>query len=162
MDGAVVGRDCKIGDHCFIESGAVVGNSVTIKNNTLIWDRVTIEDEVFVGPNVVFTNDLIPRVGFPTTPAEFLPTSVGRGASIGANSTILCGITIGRYAMVGAGSTVTRSVPDHALVYGNPARLQAWVCYCGNRLNGNTECSICGRVVVGLGESTGAARIPLV
>ncbi len=149
MEGAVVGRDCKIGDHVFIEGGAVVGDRVTIKNSSLIWHGVRISDEVFVGPNVVFTNDPVPRVLHPTTMDDWVETEVGRGASIGANSTILCGIRLGAHCFVGAGSVVTKDVPAHALVYGNPAQIRGWVCVCGRQLGADTRCSQCGRWYAG-------------
>ena len=133
MPEAVVGVDCNIGDHAFIESGARVGDRVTVKNAVLIWDRVTIEDDVFLGPNVVFTNHLRPRSG---ARDEFAPTVVRAGATIGANATIVCGVTIGEHAFVAAGSVVTVDVPAHALVAGNPARFIGWVCDCGRRLVG--------------------------
>jgi UDP-2-acetamido-3-amino-2,3-dideoxy-glucuronate N-acetyltransferase len=145
MKGAVVGRSCKVGDHAFIESGAVLGERVTVKNGCLIWHGVHIEDDVFVGPNVVFTNDPAPRVRYQTTAEDWLETHVGERASIGANSTILCGIRIGRNAMVGAGSVVTRDVPDHALVVGNPARRVGWACDCGTKLGDYFVCPECGR-----------------
>ena len=107
MKGVSIGEDCNIGDHVFIETGARLGDRVTVKNNVLLWDRVTIEDEVFLGPNAVFTNDLNPRVAFKKPPERFLPTLVRRGASIGANATIVCGVTIGEQAFVGAGAVVT-------------------------------------------------------
>ena len=144
MAGATVGSDCNVGDHAFIESGARVGNRVIVKNNALIWDKVTIEDEVFVGPNAVFTNDLTPRVVCKNPPEKFLPTLVRRGASIGANATIVCGVTIGEHALVGAGSVVAADVPAHALVVGNPARRIDWVCVCGLRLPAALACG-CGR-----------------
>lgn len=143
MEGARVGSDCNIGDHAFIESGARVGDRVTVKNCVLVWDRVTIEDDVFLGPNMVFTNDLRPRTAF-KNPDAFLPTLVKRGASIGANATIVCGITIGEGAFVGAGSVVLRDVPAHALVVGNPARRIGWACACGETLAPNLACA-CGR-----------------
>lgn len=143
MKGAVLGRDCKVGDHAFIESGAVIGDRVTVKNNALIWHGVSIGDDVFVGPNVVFTNDLAPRAANHTGPEDWLATEVGDGASIGANSTILSGIRLGRSCMVGAGSVVTRDVPDHALVYGNPARGHGWVCECGSILGDDLQCTSC-------------------
>ena len=146
LNGAVVGEDCKIGDHCFIESGAVLGDRVTVKNSALIWHGVTIADDVFIGPNVVFTNDLRPRAEAESAPEDWLPTEVARGASIGANSTILAGIRIGACAMIGAGSVVVADVPDHALVYGNDATQRGWVCRCGERLAEPRErCSSCGR-----------------
>jgi acetyltransferase-like isoleucine patch superfamily enzyme len=146
MKGAVVGKDCKVGDHAFIESGAILGDRVTVKNGCLIWHGVHIADDVFVGPNVVFTNDPTPRVRYQTTAEDWLETEVAERASIGANSTILSGIRIGRNALIGAGSVVTRDVPDHALVFGNPARQLAWVCDCATKLNDGLVCPKCGRV----------------
>lgn len=145
MKGAVVGVDCKVGDHAFIESGSVLGDRVTVKNGCLIWHGVTLADEVFVGPGVVFTNDMTPRVRYQTGPEDWLETKVGTGVSIGANSTIVCGITIGKNAMIGAGSVVTRDVPTHALVVGNPAHQAGWVCECGGRLDDLLVCPKCGR-----------------
>ena len=144
MAGARIGADCNVGDHAFIESGVRIGDRVTVKNNVLVWDGVTIEDEVFVGPNVVFTNDPAPRVAFKTPPSEFLPTVVQRGASIGANSTIVCGVTIGPSAMIGAGTVVIEDVPPHALIVGNPGRWIGWACVCGKTLDENLQCG-CGR-----------------
>jgi acetyltransferase-like isoleucine patch superfamily enzyme len=145
MPGAIVGTDCNICDHAFIESGAKIGNRVTVKNNVLLWDKVTVEDEVFLGPNAVFTNDLTPRVAFKKKPDEFVPTLVRRGASIGANVTIVCGITVGEQAMIGAGSVVTRDVPAHALLVGNPAARIGWACACGQRLQDDLTCAACAR-----------------
>lgn len=144
MAGARIGAGCNVCDHAFVESGAVVGDRVTIKNGVQIWDQVTIEDEVFVGPNVVFTNDLNPRVAFKKRPDQFVATRVRCGASIGANATIVCGVTIGEHAFVGAGCVVIRDVPAHALVVGNPARQIGWLCVCGDRLADDFGCS-CGR-----------------
>jgi UDP-2-acetamido-3-amino-2,3-dideoxy-glucuronate N-acetyltransferase len=144
MEGAVVGADCNICDHAFIESGAWIGDRVTVKNNVLVWDKVMVEDEVFLGPSVVFTNDPNPRVAFKKTPEQFTPTFVRRGASLGANATILCGVTIGEQAMIGAGAVVTRDVIAHALAVGNPARQIGWVCTCGRRLGEDLICR-CGR-----------------
>lgn len=146
MDGARVGADCNIGEHCFIEKGAVLGDRVTVKNGVAVWDGVTVEDDVFLGPNVALTNDLRPRSK--VYHAEIIPTRLKRGASIGANATLLCGITVGEHAMVGAGAVVTRDVPAHGLVVGNPARLTGHVCVCGERLRvrGRTAaCSSCDR-----------------
>lgn len=143
MKGATVGADCNIGDHAFIESGARLGNRVTVKNAVLIWDQVTVEDDVFLGPNMVFTNDMFPRVAFKAA-AEFLPTRVRRGASIGANATIVCGIALGEQCFIGAGSVVIRDVPAHALMVGNPARRAGWMCACGQRLPAELACA-CGR-----------------
>jgi len=144
MPGAIVGADCNVGDHAFIETGARVGDRVIVKNNALIWDKVTLEDDVFVGPNAVFTNDFIPRVAFKNPPEKFLSTLVRRGASIGANVTIVCGVTIGEQAFVGAGSVVVRDVPAHAMVVGNPARRIGWLCACGQKLPATLVCP-CGR-----------------
>ena len=131
LPGAVIGPGCNICDHAFVEGGAVIGSGVTIKNAVLVWDRVTIEDEVFVGPNAVFTNDLRPRAAIKRGPEGWLPTLVRRGATIGANATIVCGVTIGAYAFVGAGAVVTRDVPAQAVVSGVPARPRGWICRCG-------------------------------
>lgn len=155
MKGAVVGENCKIGDHAFLESGAVLGDRVTVKNSCLIWHGVHIGDDVFVGPNVVFTNDMTPRVRYQTTAEVWLDTEVGERASLGANSTILSGIRIGRNSLVGAGSVVSRDVLDHALVYGNPAKQAGWVCDCGSRLTDDLGCPACGR---GYEHSAGGLR----
>jgi acetyltransferase-like isoleucine patch superfamily enzyme len=134
MKGARVGEDCNIGDHAFVEGGAVVGSRVTIKNGVQIWDGVTVKDEVFLGPGVVFTNDLSPRSAFKKPRDQWLSTVVERGASIGANATIVSGITIGEHAFIGAGAVVVRDVPAYALVVGNPARAKGWMCACGEKL----------------------------
>jgi UDP-2-acetamido-3-amino-2,3-dideoxy-glucuronate N-acetyltransferase len=144
LAGARIGADCNVCDHAFVEGGAVVGDGVTIKNNVLLWDGVTVEDEVFLGPNVVFTNDPRPRAGFKKGPEGWLPTLVRRGATIGANATVVCGVTVGCYAFVGAGSVVTADVPDHALVVGNQARRVGWACECGQTLPEALSCA-CGR-----------------
>jgi UDP-2-acetamido-3-amino-2,3-dideoxy-glucuronate N-acetyltransferase len=145
LPGASIGADCNVCDHAFVEGGAVVGNSVTIKNNVLLWDRVTVEDEVFLGPNAVFTNDIRPRAGVRKGREAWLPTLVRRGATIGANATVVCGVTVGRWAFVGAGAVVVADVPDHALVVGNPARRVGWACRCGERLPDDLQCASCGR-----------------
>ena len=125
LKGAKVGRNCNINCHTFIESDVIVGDNVTIKAGVYLWNGISIEDGVFVGPNVTFTNDMLPRSK--AYPDMFLKTLIKEGASIGANSTIIGGITIGDYALVGAGSVVTKSVPSQALVYGNPAKIKGWV-----------------------------------
>lgn len=144
LKGAKVGRDCNIGDCAFIESGAVLGDRVTVKNAVLVWDKVTVKDDVFLGPNMVFTNDMNPRVAFKNPPEKFLPTVVEKGATIGANATIVCGITIGENAFIGAGTVVIRDVPAYALMVGNPARQTGWMCACGTKLPKSLEC-MCGR-----------------
>lgn len=136
---AQIGQDCVLGRGVFVDAGVQIGNQVKIQNYVSVYVGVTIEDYVFVGPHVCFTNDMYPRAVNPDlTPKDLsnwivTPTLVQHGASLGANSTIVCGITIGRWAMVGAGSTVTKDVPDHALVVGNPAKLIGYVCKSGRR-----------------------------
>ena len=125
LPGAIIGRDCNICDGVFVENDVRVGDRVTVKCGVQLWDGVTLEDDVFIGPNVTFTNDPFPRSRQP--PAQFARTTVERGASIGANATILPGINIGRAAMVGAGAVVLRDVPNHAIVTGNPARIVGYV-----------------------------------
>ncbi|MBY0555148.1 N-acetyltransferase [bacterium] len=125
LPGAVLGSECNICDHVFIENDVKVGNRVTVKCGVQLWDGITVEDDVFIGPNATFTNDIFPRSK--VYPEQFLRTIVKKGASIGANSTILPGITIGEGAMVAAGAVVTKSVPDKAIVMGNPARVTGYV-----------------------------------
>jgi acetyltransferase-like isoleucine patch superfamily enzyme len=125
LDGARIGCDANICSHVFIEEDVVIGDRVTIKSGVQLWNGVRLEDDVFIGPNATFTNDLFPRSK--SRPERFVKTVVAKGASIGANATILAGVTIGRGAMVGAGSVVTRSVPPNAVVMGNPARIQRYV-----------------------------------
>lgn len=132
LPGANIGQDCNICDHCFIENQVSIGNNVTIKCGVYLWDGITLENNVFVGPNVVFTNDVRPRSK--NTAYAMQATLVQQGASLGANSTILAGITVGRYAMTGIGAVVTRDVPAYALVYGNPARQHGWIDEQGNKL----------------------------
>lgn len=150
LNGAKVGRECNVCDCVFIEGGAVVGDRVTLKNGVQLWDKVTIEDEVFLGPNATFTNDLRPRAALRKAPEAFHPTRIKTGATIGANATIVCGITIGRYGFVGAGAVVRTDVKDHALVVGCPARQVGWACSCGETLpaltGGETRCEACGTV----------------
>ncbi|RZK34659.1 MAG: N-acetyltransferase [Hymenobacter sp.] len=129
---AIIGANCNICDHCFIENDVTIGDNVTIKCGVYLWDGITLEDDVFVGPNVVFTNDVRPRSK--NTAYKLEPIIVKKGASLGANSTILAGVTIGKYALVGIGSVVTRDVPDYALVYGNPARQKGRVDEAGNKI----------------------------
>ena len=132
MPGARLGAECNIGEHCFIETGVVLGDRVTVKNGVAIWNGVVAEDDVFLGPNAVLTNDLRPRSKVYRGPVRH--TLLERGASVGANATLLCGITVGAYSMVGAGAVVTRDVPTHALVVGVPGRVVGHVCRCGARL----------------------------
>lgn len=154
MKGAKVGTDCNICPHAFIERGSVVGNQVTVKNGVQIFERVTIEDRVFLGPNMVFTNDPNPRIGNRKKPEDFLPTRVRTGASIGANATIVCGTTIGAHAFIGAGSVIIRDVPAYAMMVGNPARRIGWMCICGTKLSSDLVCS-CGRQYRKAGDDMG-------
>ncbi len=130
--GAKIGKNCNFGKSVFIDTNVPIGNNVKIQNFVSVYQGVTIEDDVFVGPHVCFTNDYLPRAA--TSDWEIVKTQVMKGVSIGANATIICGITIGEYAMIGAGSLVSKDINNHELVYGNPARLQGYVCYCGNIL----------------------------
>jgi len=143
MKGAKIGRNCSLGQNVNVGSRAVIGNGVKIQNNVSVYDDVIIEDEVFCGPSCVFTNVINPRA-FVERKTEYRKTVVGRGASIGANATIVCGVTIGEYALIGAGSVVTRDVPPYALVYGTPARVHGSVCKCGCILEGEGKCPECG------------------
>ena len=143
LAGAVVGRDCNVCDGAFIEGGVVIGDRVTIKNQVMVFDRVTVEDDVFLGPGVIFTNDRNPRAFVKVDPAELLPTLVRQGATIGAGAVIVCGIEIGPFAFIGAGAVVTRDVPAHAFVVGNPGRIIGTACRCGRRLPDDLRCT-CG------------------
>ncbi len=153
-----IGKGCILGKGIYIDSGVTIGDNVKIQNNASIYTGVTIEDGVFVGPHVCFTNDKVPRAVNPDMSLKsaddwhVTPTLVKAGAALGANSTIVCGVTIGRWAMVASGAVVTKDVPDHALVMGNPARIYAWVCSCGKKVQmddseGRGTCS-CGRTLV--------------
>lgn len=146
LAGAVIGADCNINDHCFIEGDVVLGDRVTVKCGNYLWDGLRVGDDVFLGPNVVYTNDITPRSK--RRPEAFERIVIEQGASIGANSVLRGGITIGRYALVGMGSVVTRDVPAHALVYGNPAAAHGYVCRCGRTLQpdpaGGAELLRCG------------------
>ena len=147
LGGAQLGRDCKLGHNVFIEGGVVIGDRVVIKDNVCLYQGLAIGDEAFIGPNAVFTNVRTPRA-FVSRKNEFEPTSIGRGATIGANATIVCGNRIGEYAMVGAGAVVTADVPTHALVAGNPARHVAWVSKSGEILGPDLVCSRTGEKYV--------------
>ncbi|MEC9072914.1 MAG: acyltransferase [Myxococcota bacterium] len=133
MPGARLGRGCNLGQNVFVASTAVLGDNVKVQNNVSIYDGVTCEDDVFLGPSCVFTNVSTPRSAV-NRRGEYEQTHVGRGATIGANATIVCGVSLGPWAFVGAGAVVTRDVPAHALVTGVPARISGWACACGVRL----------------------------
>jgi UDP-2-acetamido-3-amino-2,3-dideoxy-glucuronate N-acetyltransferase len=149
MSGARVGRRCNIGQNVVIGPDVVIGDNVKIQNNVSVYTGVTLDDDVFCGPSMVFTNVVNPR-SHVSRKHEYRPTLVKRGASLGANSTIVCGHTIGRFAFIGAGSVVTRDVPDYALVVGNPGRLVGWMCACGVKLAASAKlpvevtCQACG------------------
>ena len=142
MGGAQIGERCVLGQNVNIGGRAVLGDGVKVQNNVSIYDDVIIEDDVFCGPSCVFTNVINPRA-FVERKKEYKPTMIQKGASIGANATIVCGVNLGRYSFVGAGSTVTKNVPDYGMVYGNPAQLHGWICRCGEKLDENLECSSC-------------------
>lgn len=154
MKGACLGARCNIGEHVYVEEGVTAGEGVTIKNGVCLWRGVVLEDYVFIGPQVAFTNDRYPRsprnpllAGRYADEGWLSPTLVRRGASIGANATVCCGIVVGCYALIAAGAVVTHDVPDFALVAGCPARGMGWVCLCGCPLKKKRYyvCSDCGR-----------------
>jgi UDP-2-acetamido-3-amino-2,3-dideoxy-glucuronate N-acetyltransferase len=147
MAGARIGANCVIGQNAFIARGAILGNQVKIQNNVSVFDGVVLEDDVFCGPSVVFTNVFNPR-SFISRRKEFRKTLIKKGATIGANATVICGNTIGSYAFIGAGAVVTRDIPDYALVIGNPGRVKGYVCQCAVPLifqGENAECRECGK-----------------
>jgi len=142
LKNTVVGRGCSIGQNVVVGPDVKVGNNCKIQNNVSVYKGVTLEDDVFCGPSIVFTNVFNPRSAIRRMD-EIRPTLVKKGASLGANSTIVCGVTIGQYAFVGAGAVVTKDVPDHALVVGNPAKQTGWMCECGEKINQEMVCSVC-------------------
>jgi acetyltransferase-like isoleucine patch superfamily enzyme len=157
-DNARIGKGCVFGKNVYVDYDVVIGNNVKVQNNVSIYVGVTLEDGVFAGPHVCFTNDKVPRAVNPDLSPKGLSdwtitkTLVKKGAALGANSTIVCGVTVGEWAMVGSGAVVTKDVPDHALVLGNPARIAGWVCSCGERVRvdearGEGTCK-CGRKLV--------------
>ena len=158
--GTRIGKNCSIGQNVNVGNNVVIGNNVKIQNNVSVYEGVELEDYVFCGPSMVFTNILNPRSEFPQRGSEFyIKTLVKKSASLGANSTIICGHTIGEYAFVGAGAVVTKDVPDYALVIGNPAKIRGWMCKCGTKLNLSVDpvseeqytCKKCGRKYKKLG-----------
>ncbi|MFH1415731.1 MAG: acyltransferase [Elusimicrobiota bacterium] len=146
MNGAKIGKNCNIGQNVFIGRKAVIGNGVKIQNNVSVYDDVTVEDDCFLGPSMVFTNVINPRA-FLERKHEYMATLVKKGASIGANATVVCGVTLGEYSFIGAGSVVTKDVGPYWLVYGNPAKHKGFVCICANKLDfsGNSAACTCGR-----------------
>jgi UDP-2-acetamido-3-amino-2,3-dideoxy-glucuronate N-acetyltransferase len=146
MKNCRIGQHCNIGQNVVVSPDVVIGNNVKIQNNVSVYTGCILEDDVFCGPSMVFTNVINPR-SHVVRRDEYKTTLVKRGASFGANSTVVCGITVGRYAFIGAGAVVTRDVPDYALVVGNPGRVHGWMCACGIKLtfatNGEHENSVC-------------------
>lgn len=143
LKGARIGADCNLCDHSFVENGATLGDRVTVKNGVSIWEGVSVGDDVFLGPNAVLTNDLNPR-----SKGDFklATTRIERGATVGANATIICGVTLGEYCMIGAGAVLTRDAPAYTLMLGVPARPAGWVCRCGQRMgdgDGRPLCEAC-------------------
>jgi len=150
MKNSRIGERCNIGQNVVVSPDVVIGSNVKIQNNVSVYTGVILEDDVFCGPSMVFTNVINPR-SHVVRKDEYRTTLVKRGASFGANCTVVCGVTVGRYAFIGAGAVVTRDVPDYALVTGNPARIRGWMCGCGVKLDfqvdGNCEharCTVCG------------------
>ncbi|MBN1694214.1 N-acetyltransferase [candidate division WOR-3 bacterium] len=152
-----IGKNCIIGQNVCVGPNVKIGNNVKIQNNVSVYEGVTLEDDVFCGPSMVFTNVNIPRSAHPKKKSEYKKTLVQKGTTIGANSTIVCGITLGKHCLVGAGSVVTRDVPGHAMVYGVPAKIQGWVCECGNKIVFNekkTTCNKCGKTYKKINKQT--------
>lgn len=145
QQGAKIGKNCSLGQNVNISSCVTIGNNVRIQNNVSVYHGVLVEDNVFLGPSCVFTNDLTPRVCYLNENVNYLQTRICKGASVGANATIVCGNKIGAYAMIGAGSVVTKDVKNHELVVGVPARHKNWVCKCGEILGADLKCSKCNK-----------------
>ena len=166
MENCDIGERVNVGQNVVISPRCTVGNGCKIQNNVSIYTGVILEDDVFCGPSMVFTNVINPRA-FIERKAEYRRTLVKKGASIGANATIVCGVTLGRYCFVGAGAVVTRDVPDYATIYGNPARLHGWTCYCGVQLplgigpqpREEGSCPACGRAYVRQGLAVNEIEI---
>jgi len=149
MSNSSIGERCSLGQNVVVASRVVIGNNVKIQNNVSLYEGVTLEDDVFCGPSMVFTNVLTPRSGFPRNrPQDYVKTTVRHDASIGANATIVCGITIGQFALVGAGAVVTKDVPPYSVVFGSPAAVRGYACECGIKLSfaaDRAQCSACQR-----------------
>ncbi len=157
LKGSKIGKNCKIGQNVVIGPNVTIGNGCKIQNNISIYEGVTLEDEVFCGPSMVFTNVFNPRSAIPRK-SELRPILVKKGATIGANATIICGNTIGKYAFIGAGAVITKDVPDYALIIGNPGRIEGWMCKCGVKLDfdeqGASSCKTCALVYEKINEVT--------
>ena len=148
--GAIIGCECSLGQNVNISNNVTIGNRCKIQNNVSVYEGVELEDDVFCGPSCVFTNDLTPRAKYPKGHNNYKKTLIKKGASIGANATIVCGHTVGEWSMIGAGAVVVSNVPAHALMLGVPAKQRGWVCECGQVLKqnktGSYACSDCGRI----------------
>jgi len=162
QSGAEIGENCIVGHNCFVGSKAKLGNGIKLECNIDVWDLVTLEDYVFVGPSAVFTNDINPRAKYPKKKypkyGKWIPTLVKEGASIGANATIVCGITIGKSAMIGAGAVVTKDVPDYAIVAGVPAKPIGWICECGTKLEFKKDKATCPKCSRQYQKKTGVVK----
>ncbi len=160
MPGARIGENCNIGQNVVISPDVIIGNRVKIQNNISVYTGVICEDDVFLGPSMVFTNVINPRA-FIERKDEFKTTLIKKGATIGANATIICGNTIGQYALIGAGAVVTKDIPDYALITGNPGKITGYVCKCGERLTfnpeGKSQCSTCDEKYI-FTEHSGVTR----
>lgn len=144
--GARIGANCSMGQNVNVSNNVIIGNGCKIQNNVSVYEGVELEDYVFCGPSMVFTNDLTPRAKYPKGPKGYKKTVLKTGATVGANATVVCGHTIGKYAMIAAGAVVTKDVPDYALMAGVPATQIGWVCECGERLGETLKCEKCKRV----------------
>lgn len=156
QSGARIGKGCSFGQNVNVSNNVNIGDGCKVQNNVSIYEGVELEDYVFCGPSMVFTNDLTPRAKYPKGSAGYKKTVLHTGASIGANATVVCGHEVGKWAMVAAGAVVTKNVPDYALVAGIPAKQIGWVCECGKRMDGSLHCNKCSRkyikTVAGLQE----------
>ena len=145
QSGAVIGENCSLGQNVNVSNNVRMENGCKLQNNVSLYEGVELEDYVFCGPSSVFTNDLTPRAKYPKGRAGYKKTRIREGASVGANTTVVCGHTVGRWALIGAGAVVTSDVPDHALMLGVPARRAGWACECGAILPEDLVCPVCGR-----------------
>lgn len=144
--GAEIGENCSIGQNVNISNNVKIGNGCKLQNNVSVYEGVELEDYVFCGPSMVFTNDLTPRAKYPKGSVGYKKTLLKIGATVGANATVVCGNTLGKWSMIAAGAVVTKDVPDYALMAGVPAKQIGWVCECGERLDEDFQCEKCGRM----------------